>query len=651
MKKNVLPRYFGFLLLSSVIFVLLVIMQFTHQGNFSHRIGEMQISGRFFLEEGASAADLSLHDLRPLQGEASVLFGGLEFRLASMSGSGRGQRRGAAERGFFLTNGQGESREVFPQYVSFLENEAVFVLPGGTRLSFATTEANPSEIRISASFSEDVSTIDIPFRPKRSSVILRSGENNFGISFNGNRYGFSRNLQGIEAGRLILSSAAPSIFYSLITDRRSVNPEHFFVSQAATPQAFSQTLSQWTNENFALWVQNIAQADEDMVVAWASEALVRGVYSGASSLIPASFSNSPARTWESSVFQFDRRVGVWAAAVAPIVAAENERTNRITRLLGERDTALFAERDLIHSLAIRNLNQLIDNIASFAGSIEPSSVTLEMSPGVFESRVEFNRRRPDAINPFDSLAEAANLVVAEKLFRDGDRVFVFADGANGTADLEFNLRLGAAIEAWAGETGREYWTRVGRSLVFSVLSSAADGFAPASMTMSAGGTFVPSSSRVSSARLYRLLGRGEHVPRWIPTGIDGILAYTAASAVNITRTATQMDILVDFPAGETHYLLLTNIDPFPLLQIYGQNWRTAVTFESYYNAPGWIYLPAHRVLVLKLRHRTQVEPVRILFTVPPPPPPPPSPAPPPPSAPPITETPPPVPVSETPYEG
>jgi hypothetical protein len=62
--------------------------------------------------------------------------------------------------------------------------------------------------------------------------------------------------------------------------------------------------------------------------------------------------------------------------------------------------------------------------------------------------------------------------------------------------------------------------------------------------------------------------------------------------------------------------MLRNVPPFPLLQIYGVNWRRAVDFESYYNSSGWYYFEQERILVLKINHRSTTENIKIYFTVP-----------------------------------
>ena len=633
MKKNAFSRYICFLLLYCGVFILLVVIQFTRTGNFNYRIGDMQISGRYSIADDAPETARNIETvfagLRPdspavdfysLDGAASVYFSGLEFKLASQPRSGRN----AAGSVFSLTDTKGDILEIFPEYVFFPENEAVFILPGGSILSFSNIN---SELRISAQFGQGVSGIDIPFNPYRASAVNFNDDSGFAISFSGKRYGFNRAVQNLNTWRLNLSDSAPSVSYRVLPDKIEVKIEDFVIPQTENRQVFTRAFSQWTGDSFTSWRQNIYQADEDIVIAWSAEALRRGGYGTGASIIPASFSGGNGRTHESSVYQFDRRTGIWERSVRNIHVYERDKTNRITRMLQNRDTGVFTEKNLIEYLAMRGLNNLIDEAVSLAAGMSSSEISQELYPGIFESKVEINKRRPGGSNPFEQLAEAVCLVIADALKRDGDRVFVFSGQ---TAGLEYNIRLGTALEAWAGVTEHEDWAQVGRSLVLSVIASAAnDGSVPVSVSINPEGEFVPSTGRIGSARLYRLLGLGDYSPRWVETGIDGILIWTAASPMNLTRDDRQMVLTAGFPAGETHYIMLTNIRPFAAIQIGETNWRRATDFESYFGSSGWNYFPQEQTLVIKLRHRSQTERVRILFNTPAPSAPRPQPAPPP----------------------
>jgi len=584
MRKRVFPRIIWFTLLNCAIFILLVAMQFTRNGNFTYRIGDMLVNGRY-----ATDVDSTL-TLRPLSGGANVSFGGLEFRLSSAA------------------------------YITTTENGATFILPNDTELFFGMSDNTP-ELRISAKFPDDVPAIEIPFKTQRASINRDSGNDALSIMHHGNRYQFSRSLQGLESGYLILAASAPAVSYRAVSDKKEFKPADYIIPQAETAQTFSDVLSRWISRNYALWGQMGTQTDEDTVVAWCGEAVRRGNYRAAVSTVPVSFSSDPQRTWESAVYQFDRLIGTWERAARTVGAFEREKYNRLSRLLAEKDNSLFTENHLIDFLAIRGYNDLIDNILPFAQELDPSAITLAMVPGILENGLDMDKWRPNMANPFIPIAEHAFQVAANEMYRDGDQVFVFS---NGRADSEFNLRLGLAVQQWGEKTDNDEWAGIGRSLVLSVISLGSDnGSIPAFLTR--GETGGEAGERISSARLYRLLGGNDYLPHAAATGTSGIWAWTAASSVNVSRNDTGMDIAIRFPVGETHYVMLRNVPPFPLLQIYEVNWRRAVDFESYYNSSGWYYFEQERILVLKINQRSNTENVKIYFTVPraPEPPPPP----------------------------
>jgi hypothetical protein len=587
MRKRIFFRIVWFLLLIFVTFVLLATMQFDRQGGFSEQIGDMLISGRYELETETEPSDEQIEQ-RPLDGGASVFFGGLEFSLA------------------------------FSEYITIWENEVAFTQPDGTELFFAS-QPGTTELRIRAKFVEDDTAITIPFKIVRSSV-SRNGADAFSISYNGNRYQFSRSMQSFDAGQLVLLSTSPYITYHAVTEKKEFYPAEYIIPNAETAQAFSGELSRWISRNFALWTQMGPQTDEDTVIAYCGEAIRQGGYRSAVSVVPISFSPSPQRTWESAVYQFDRRIGVWERAARAIGVQEREKFINISRMLAEKDSSVFTENHLFEFLAIRNNDRLINDLLSFAEDLDTSAITIDLCPGIMECYLDADRWHPRAINPFEALAEQVRRIVAESLSNAGDGIFVFSDGTTGAADTagtELNLRLGAAFLEWGEKSGNDDWAGLGRSLVFSVIALSDDtGSAPASLTIDEDGAITPSGDRISTAKLYRLLRENRYLPHATATGVNGIWAWTASPSVSIVQDDRQMDIAVQFPVGETHYVMLRNVRSFPLLQIHDMTWRRASDFESYYDSSGWYYFEDEQILVLKIRHRVNVEHIIISFATP-----------------------------------
>jgi hypothetical protein len=443
-------------------------------------------------------------------------------------------------------------------------------------------------------------------------------------------------MNSFEAGQLVLLSSSPVITYRSVTGKKDFNPADYIIPGAETAQALSGELTRWISRNFAIWAQMGLQTDEDTIIAWCGEAIRQGSYRSALSVVPASFSPSPLRTWESAVYQFDRRIGVWERAARGNSTQEREKINNITRMLAEKDSNVFKENHLVEFLAIRGNDQLINDLFSFAEGMDVASITLDICPGIIECYLDSDRWRPRTVNPFEALAEQVCRITANNMCKAGDWTFVVfnnagnADiplGADNIAEIEFNLRLGAAFLEWKEKSGNNDWASLGRSLVYSVISLNDDnGMVPASLAIGEGGVFTPSDDSISTAKLYRLLRENEYLPHATATGTNDIWAWTAASSVNIVRDERQMDISIQFPVGETHYIMLRNVRPFPLLQMHDQNWRRATDFESYYDSSGWYYFDDEQILILKIRHRVNVERIRIFYVVPrvesPPPPPP-----------------------------
>ena len=632
MKKRILPRLSLALFVSLMAFVLLSAMQFARYGTFSKQVGAMTITGRYFNGQ-ASDAGASRPGWIRLDGGASVLFGGLEFRLASAPGM---------DGGFSFVDAGNMRHQIVPEYVSISGGEAVFSLPSGLVLSFSSQipeglDAMP-ELRISGTFQEGISAIDIPFRPRRSSIIWDNARGILGINYEGIRYRFSRHSQELTEGRLALLASTPTVFYRVIPDVIVNEPADFVIPGMESSQSLSQELAAWTDRNFDLWGRNMPpNVGQDRVISLSAEGLRRGTYGATVSLIPAAFGQSPNRTWESSVFQFDRRVGVWAQEVALVGTQEREKIGLVGELLARRDYGtLFAKNRLIEFLAVRGHNDVIDSYISSVWAIDPHTVTLESSAGVLESYMDMSRRRAGADNPFEPLAARARQIVADGLRQNGYQVLVFSP--NGQADVKLNMRLGNVLSAWGEHAGDDDWAWLGRSLVFSVISLAdGTGSVPAFLTSGMNGNLTASTERLDTASLFRILDGNDFLPRAKTTGVSGVWAWSAARSVNATQTSNFMDVYVDFPVGQAHYVMLRNVRPFVQLQMHGQNTPGNPSFEDNYGVSGWYYFAEEQALVLKLQHRTNVERVRVLFTVPPPTPAPAAaaPAPPPPPPPPL----------------
>lgn len=620
MKKPVAPRIAGLFVLYLGVFTFLVMLQFSHQQGFTHRIGAMTVSGHYGETVQGDDAGADLNEFLP-EGNLSVFFGGMEFRITAAGGD------------FAFLRPDGEKE--YPAILALaIEEDSAIVrfAEAGDSPSVLEVVFNcrvPSgrpELRITGSFGENYAGFEIPFRPLRNTRIQNMADGDFIVTAEGSDFSFGASRLDMTRRVLIVDAESPVAVYRGISGEEGFSPMDYVLTEARTINQYTDQVSQWRDLIFAAWNRTPTASldNEELIIAYIADAVHRGVYREVVSRIPRSFLDSSRRTYISAPF-----FGRLAQNLRSLSAAEQELASRVTEPAGPAE--FLAEPHAIAENAARGNSAFMDRSVALLSALEEPS--LDLVPLIFEAFVDLAVYR-NRDNPLNFLIEPSLSLVAEAIRKDktNDRVLVFAeDAGKPAASSEFNLRLGAALDQYGRLADREDWAAVGRSLVLSVLAQTDTvGMVPLVSTLNTDGVFIPRRDpRLGAARLYRYL-RFDNYPRAerVAGGINGWV-WTAVSSINVTRNGDITDIAVSFPAGETHYMILRGIKPFTKIQLYGIDYRTDPQFERY-DSSGWSYSSSEQTLLLKVKHQNPVEHIIIYTAAPPPPRPAPRPAPPPP---------------------
>jgi hypothetical protein len=602
MKRPILPRIIGLLCLYTVAFIVVGMIQFIRQDGFIRQVGNMQVSGRY--REGKEDA---ASEEFPITGKLSVFFGGLEFPLA-----GDGNRGG-----FLNVDPEAPQDTALPEFMTISGNTVIFKFSGGGELSFTSMDGGDhTELRIGGDFPPDVEGFLLSYKPLKTSHVQNTEGGLPVIIANRQSYSFGRSVQEKEPGLLFLEANSLPISYRKVPEKPVFNPEDYALSEALSRQSYDAAVRSWRDSQYTLWTRSVqGRNDEDLVVAFLGEAVDRGTYQNAKSLVSSTFLNGNLRGYGSSLY-----LGGIARTYSALNAADQERLNRLSRLIDERSPEILGEDHAFEYLALRGTADLMDRAAALVRDIDPAGLDPGLAPGIFEGFSDMKQYRPQGENPFGDLPEQTCLLISEELTRVSGvwnsgqgLVLVFREGV---ADMESNLRLGKALAVWAEATGDAAWAAIGRTLVLSVLSLVnEEGSVPARLSLEEPAVAGEGIDRLDSARLYRILQPGEYYPRIAVLGTEGIWIWSSSSSVSSVRENGILDISVSFPAGESHYLMLWGVRPFTRLQLHNMDWRSDPRYESY-DSSGWVYYPRDELLALKLKHRTQVEHIRLFFSQP-----------------------------------
>ena len=97
---------------------------------------------------------------------------------------------------------------------------------------------------------------------------------------------------------------------------------------------------------------------------------------------------------------------------------------------------------------------------------------------------------------------------------------------------------------------------------------------------------------------------------------NGTTAWAWTCASNITfksDTSSSSIITIDFPETWTHYVIIKGIPKFEKIYIYDIQFRTDPRFETY-NSSGYVYRQNSQTLLLKSRHKSEKENIRLVYT-------------------------------------
>jgi len=562
MRKPLATKIFGLTVLYCFVFCVIVILQFSNQGTFSHPVGGMTIRGKVIESEPRD------DDSQSITGGIKIFYGGLEFSLQDQRG-----------KGLTILDTAGANTVINPEFMIMSENIARFILPGGTVLTFNSLDSSRgTELQISAEFADNIAEVIIPIIPRRSSLIQDSGQ--LGIMFSGSRYVFSSLGHELETGNIVFSRDNSFVAYRSRGRQRAFDPADYVIAQEPN---YYNLIRSWQDSSFAGWNQNPASIQtEDDVIAYLSQSVQRGNFVTAIMNIPVNFNESSRHSYRAAAF-----TGGMVNAYETFIAAENEKTNLITRLTRARSLELFKEEHVLDYLLTRSNMVLANEVIELAMHAKPEMLTSDFCVGLFELFFDIRRWRPEAINPIEHLTEQMLVLIPEILNRDTENDAVYASSPEGNRS-DYSLRLGKAILYWAESTRNDEWSKIGRSLILSAISTG------------------------SAGRLHNILSPTDYYPRasWLTD--SGHWAWTVSPSIRLQNVGGNLNLNVTYPVNTFHHLIVRGVRPFLGVVIHGMTWRSDNQFERY-ESSGWIYYPEEQTLVIKLRQRSSMETVRIIY--------------------------------------
>jgi hypothetical protein len=279
MKKPIFPRIINLFVLYVGVFIVLVIVQFAKQQSFTQKVGNFIISGRYGGQ--ASGAEASPGNERLLEGEASILYGGMEFFLTNDDDDDN----------LCLLTEDGQRKQTRPVSLTVSQGSALFLLDGGAQIRFNNQLTGDAQgLAISINLPEGYQGLELPYRPLRSSRIRHNNHGESYIIADGKSYLFNNSTVDTTRRLILMDLTNPLAFYGAVPGTEALDLSHLILSDARDKRYYDEALSQWRARSFSQWRDAIgANRDEDTVLAYLTESIPRGIYQSSVSAIPSAF--------------------------------------------------------------------------------------------------------------------------------------------------------------------------------------------------------------------------------------------------------------------------------------------------------------------------------------------------------------------------
>ena len=114
--------------------------------------------------------------------------------------------------------------------------------------------------------------------------------------------------------------------------------------------------------------------------------------------------------------------------------------------------------------------------------------------------------------------------------------------------------------------------------------------------------------------VYVFLPLDRRTPREVPLTRQigpGAWIWTSATIVTAQSNASQTTLILGYPAGISHNVVIKGMRPFTLVRLHGTAWHTDPTYYKY--SAGWSYDSTTGTFFLKITGKTDQEEIDIVY--------------------------------------
>ncbi|MBQ0002717.1 MAG: hypothetical protein KBT21_04185 [Treponema sp.] len=468
----------------------------------------------------------------------------------------------------------------------------------GIKITFALSDdSETSPLMITGEFPDKISEVSINTKPLNGYSFTEQKAKQ--AILEGKNSSYSLIAPHLDTNRLVLLQNSKFARYSTYVKQTEFSIDSVSELAGATRAEWQNTLNTLSQTIISEFMRQ-SQSDmtfntnltEQTVVSYTAIMANEGRYNEALNTVPEAFVKGSKRTYQSSPFFGS------LANTAPGLQIQMENfKNMISQALITKSCELFTQDNISDYFLINEHDASVMAVLSMPSELTDNNFTVAQAAGILHAYVTLKNAGSEAAEKLSPVLEPCVKKIADSCKLDSNKIRLSENDIN--LSVISAVTAGDAFVLYGIASESASIEKCGYLILNSYLSDLA-GIDLRTMceiypVIVHNNTYYPHFAKV------RML---EGIPVW---------TWTIARDLKITMDENRtLYVDIDFPLGLTHYVVICGINPFRRIQIYNMDFRTDPQFEIY-NSSGYVYKTNMKGLLLKSRHKSQHEIIKLYY--------------------------------------
>ena len=473
------------------------------------------------------------------------------------------------------------------------ENSCTFQFTDNINLTVGlTSDEDNSSFYAESNLPDDVAMLYIPFKFNSYMKILEEGNRTL---LSGKRLQWELNSPSVIEKTLVVTRKAPKITYSVHKESTKFTFDSISEIALASPTLFLETRNNVKSNLIAQFKANTQETNltEQIAISYVAAQASNGNYTAAIEEIPQTIKKSKTRTYLSAPY-FNT-----LAEMDGILETYIANTDvQISKAAVSGSLDVFTIRNIANFLYISKNQSLVEQILARTATSDLTAIPLSQATGIIQTYIDLYKFKPDYAAILKPAVENCISRICEACSFANDTLTISENG-NFISVIQA-AEIGTALARYGQIIENPVYEKGGYIVLNSYLGGS-NSFDLRTLANLYPVLFYDNPNYPHFEKIHEENG----VITWAWTCTNNF-GYKADSPTSTT-------ISIPFSMGSTHYVILKGIKKFTSIYIYDIAFRTDSRFESY-NSSGYIYKPETSTLLLKSRHKEDVEDIRFDYT-------------------------------------